>query len=51
VALDPESSAALGKQLAQRARKNGQIMPWNEDNDESMNDREGVDEPARQRSI
>lgn len=43
--LDPESSARLGKQLQQKKGRGGQIMPWNEDNDSSMNDREGGPPP------
>lgn len=26
-------------------------MPWNEDNDDEMNDREGVENPSRQPSL
>ena len=52
VTLDPQSSAALGS-LAERLNKNrsgrgqGNIMPWNEDDDDEMNDREGVSRPIR----
>lgn len=49
VTLDPQSSAALGHRLAQNKKQGGGIMPWNEDNDSEINDREGVNrQPARQ---
>ena len=43
--LDPQSSAALAQQLQKNKQKGkgGQIMPWNDDNDNEMNDREGVE--------
>lgn len=50
VTLDPQSSAALGslgERLAKQrsGRGQGNIMPWNEDDDDEMNDREGVHRP------
>ena len=50
VTLDPQSSAALGslgERLAKQrsGRGQGNIMPWNEDDDDEMNDREGVQRP------
>ena len=42
--LDPEASAALSNKLAANNRRgNNRQMPWNEDEDSDMNDREGVD--------
>jgi len=45
---DPVSSAKLAEQLAKKNKRGGQVMPWNEDNDNSLNDRAAVGQPAPQ---
>ena len=50
VTLDPQSSAALGQRLAQNKRQGGGVMPWNEDNDSEINDREGNRKPSREQN-